>query len=252
MSRSTQALVLMLTLAVGAVVGVLAAGGDAPGGDLEAQIKALNERVAGLEKEITALKKNLPPGQAQEQAASAALQEINSLLRAGNTDQAKTDLKAFMAEYGNTNVGKQAQRLVQELSVVGKDSPADWGIAKWFQGESDINLAGDGTTMVVFWETWCPHCAREVPKLEKLYADYRGKGLQVIGVTKVTRSSTDDKVSEFLTERSVTYPVAKENGELSRYFAVAGIPAAAVVKDGKIVWRGHPAQLTNQMLEGWL
>jgi len=251
MSRSTQTLVLLLTLAVGAIVGAVAVGGETDG-DLAAQLKALNDRVAGLEKEIAALKKNMPPGQAQEQAAAAALQKVQALMREGKTGEAKTELKTFMAEYGNTNVGKQAQRLVQELSVVGKDSPADWGISKWFQGESDIDLGGDGTTMVVFWETWCPHCAREVPKLEKIYTEFKGKGLQVIGVTKVTRSSTDDKVSEFITQRSVTYPMAKENGELSRYFAVAGIPAAAVVKDGKIVWRGHPSQLTNQMLEGWL
>ena len=252
MSRSTQTLVILLTLAVGAVVGALAAGGEAPGGDLEAQIKALNERVAGLEKEIATLKKNMPPGQAQEQAAAAELQKIQGLMRAGNIDQAKTDLKTFMGKYGNTNVGKQANRLVAELAVVGKDSPADWGITKWFQGESEFKLDGDGTKLVVFWETWCPHCQREVPKLQKIYNDNKDKGLQVVGVTKVNRSSTDEKVTDFIAAQEVSYPMAKENGELSRYFAVAGIPAAAVVKDGKVVWRGHPAQLTDAMLQGWL
>jgi hypothetical protein len=29
---------------------------------------------------------------------------------------------------------------------------------------------------------------------------------------------------------------------------VTGIPAAAVVKGGKVIWRGHPAQLTDDVL----
>ena len=38
---------------------------------------------------------------------------------------------------------------------------------------------------------------------------------------------------------------------MSQHFNVSGIPAAAVVKDGKIVWRGHPARLTDEMIQGW-
>ncbi len=43
-----------------------------------------------------------------------------------------------------------------------------------------------------------------------------------------------------------------ETGKLTEYFNVSGIPAAAVVKDGKIVWRGHPIRLTDEMLKNWL
>ena len=45
---------------------------------------------------------------------------------------------------------------------------------------------------------------------------------------------------------------AKENGDLSKHFNVSGIPAAAVVKGGKIVWRGHPGRLSDDMINGWL
>jgi hypothetical protein len=39
---------------------------------------------------------------------------------------------------------------------------------------------------------------------------------------------------------------------MSDYFAVSGIPAAAVIKDGKVVWRGHPGRLTDDMINAWL
>ena len=52
---------------------------------------------------------------------------------------------------------------------------------------------------------------------------------------------------------AVSYPIAKESGDaLSKHFGVRGIPAAAMVKDGKVVWRGHPARLTDDMIEGWI
>jgi thiol-disulfide isomerase/thioredoxin len=242
---------ILAALTVSGVACGPAEGGDTPG-DLEGKLKAMAERLDALEKEVAELKKNAPPSQAQEQEAAQALQQVQLLLRDGKTEQAKTDLDAFMVKYGRTKIGSRARRLQQELSVVGKSNPADWGITKWFQGESDIKLGGNETTFVVFWETWCPHCQREVPKLQQIYTDLKGKGLQVIGVTKVNRSSTDEKVAEFIENQKVSYPIAKENGELSSYFAVAGIPAAAVVKDGKIVWRGHPATMTKEMLESWL
>ena len=74
----------------------------------------------------------------------------------------------------------------------------------------------------------------------------------MVGLTKLTRGKSKEEAMSFLQENNVTYPVAKESGDLSKHFNVSGIPAAAVVKDGTIVWRGHPARLTDDMLNGWL
>jgi thiol-disulfide isomerase/thioredoxin len=250
MSRSTMMLVMPLALIVGAIGGaVIASGGS---GDVASQVEALTQRVAALEKQLESIKQNLPPSPEQEQAAAQALRGISALMAQGKVEQAKTELDAFMKEHGRTQTAQQAARLADELAVVGKTSPSDWHIAKWFQGEEEIALNGQGTTLVVFWETWCPHCQREVPKLEKVYNDFKGKGLKVIGVTKVNKTATDEKVTEFIQTQKVSYPIAKEDGGLSTYFNVAGIPAAAVVKDGKIVWRGHPANLTDEMLQSWM
>ncbi len=88
--------------------------------------------------------------------------------------------------------------------------------------------------------------------MQATYDKYKDKGLQVIGLTKLTKSSTAEAVSKFIQDNSVGYPVAKENGKTSSYFNVRGIPAAAVTKGGKVVWRGHPARITDEMLTNWL
>ena len=75
----------------------------------------------------------------------------------------------------------------------------------------------------------------------------------VIGLTKQTRNITNAQVTSFIEEKGIEYPIAKEKQDfVSGHFSVRGIPAAAVVKDGKVVWRGHPARLTDAMIAGWL
>jgi hypothetical protein len=55
----------------------------------------------------------------------------------------------------------------------------------------------------------------------------------------------------FCKENGVGYPTAKEKGDISEYYGVRGVPAAAVVKGGKVVWRGHPSRINDKMLGDW-
>jgi len=247
---------------------LVAAAGSAAAQDkvdsLTLRVQALENRIATLEQTLTqklsAIEQKLaqPNAQApqppnpQEQEAMAALQKVNALVATGDYEKARLDMAEFMKTYGTTQAAARARKVNEELSVIGRDAPAKWGIEKWFQGEKDIDLTSAKTTLVVFWEEWCPHCRREVPKLQAIYDDLKGSGLQVIGLTKLTRNVTDEKAQQFLTEQKVGYPIAKEDGTLSTFFGVSGIPAAAVVKNGKVIWRGHPAQLDEAKLKSWL
>jgi thiol-disulfide isomerase/thioredoxin len=250
-TRFSLGLILMIVLTLGVACGASNAGSTE---DLEKQVQALTKRIESLEKELATVKAagGGQPNPQVEQQAAAALGQINQLVAAGKVDEAKKSLAEFQKKYSATRAGRSAGRLVQELGVIGKEAPTDWGIEKWFQGESDLDLGSDGPTLVVFWEEWCPHCKREVPALQAIYDTYNPQGLQVVGLTKISKSATDEGVTKFLSDTKVSYPVAKENGQMSAYFGVSGIPAAAVVKDGEIVWRGHPARLSDEMLKDWL
>ena len=172
-------------------------------------IKALSDKVDALEKRIATMERNLTQqlsriskqladgggrNSAAEAEAQTALAAVNRLIASGDTTKAKADMTAFMQKYGSTNAAKGARRAYQELQIFGKAIPSDWGIEKWFQGENDVDLSGTDTTLVVFWETWCGYCQREVPKLQAFYDSLKGDGLQIVGLTKVTKSSTAQKV----------------------------------------------------------
>jgi thiol-disulfide isomerase/thioredoxin len=215
-----------------------------------AEGEALAARVAALEDQAARLASaGAAPTTEDEEAARVLYTQIQAAVSVGDYALAKQLLAQLEAEYGNTTVWTRGgQTLSTELAIVGKPAMLEKAIS-WFQGEAKL---GDGVTVLVFWEAWCPHCEREVPKLQTRYAKLHDRGLDVVGITRVTKSSTDEKVKAFLQEHAITFPIAKESGTMSDYYAVRGIPAAAVVKDGTIIWRGHPGRLTDEMFEAWL
>jgi len=214
--------------------------------DLEAKVVQLETKAAAA----PALKQVKAPAanDADEQAAGALLKEATKASEAMNYDVAKAKLATLKAEYPTTRAARAAQRIDAELAIIGKPAP-DLSVEKWFQGNQDT--LSDGTTLVVFWELWCPHCKREVPKMTATHEKWGAKGLNVIGLTKMTRDTTEDAVTAFIKDNNVSYPMAKEAGGMSTAFGVRGIPAAAVVKDGTIVWRGHPGRISEDMLTKW-
>lgn len=220
----------------------------------------LEKRVADLEAKVAEIQKAGPanPGAAapsanpeEENAAGNLLKEITEAIDAAQFDVAKAKLAELKEKFGNTRAAKASARIESELEIIGRPEAA-LAVERWYQG-AETDIRGGEATLYVFWEVWCPHCKREVPKLSETYTKYNGKGLKMVGLTKQTRDVTDQQVTDFIKETKVNYPIAKEQGDsMSQAYGVRGIPAAAVVKDGKVVWRGHPAKITDAMIDGWI
>lgn len=183
-----------------------------------------------------------------EKEAGELYRKVQTEIKGGDIEAAKALLDQMKQEYGDTRIWRRAQRTQYELDVIGKKAPETYAI-DWYQGSADPN---QNTTLIVFWEVWCPHCKRAIPDLERTFQNYKDQGFQVVGLTKLSRSKTKEDVMSFITEKKVTYPVGQEDGTISKYFAVSGIPAAAIIKNGTIIWRGHPGVLLSEGIEKYL
>lgn len=214
------------------------------------RINQINEKLAAMEGKLGNSGPQKPDME-REREASQMLGEINSAVTSGNYEEAKKLLPEMMSKYSGTRAANAARSMAAEISVLGKDAPAELQIEKWLSGDP-VNLSGAKPTVLIFWEYWCPHCKREVPNLQKMYDANKEKGLKMVGLTRMSRDVEESTVMDFIKENKLTYPIAKEGGDMANYFSVSGIPAAAIVKDGKIVWRGHPARIPQDKLAEWL
>jgi len=106
----------------------------------------------------------------------------------------------------------------------------------------------EGKPMIVeFWATWCPPCRASIPHLNEIYAKYKDKGLQIVGITDEDRA----KIKKFEKEVPIEYAVGLDaNGKYAKPFGIQGIPHAVLVdKTGKVVWEGHPMSLKESQIE---
>jgi len=95
-------------------------------------------------------------------------------------------------------------------------------------------LAGK-LVVVNFWATWCRPCVVEMPGFSEIYEKYKGKGLEIVGVS--LDNDGWGKVRPFLAKNKVAYPIVI--GDQDLYLAFGGrnaIPTTVFVdKKGNII-----------------
>jgi len=230
------------------------------GRELELQVDALDARLDALDARIDekaeAATAKAGQADAREKEAFGVYQRVQKALAEENLELAEaalTELKTYTdvqpAMQVAPQLAMQIDLLKQQRDFIGKQAPP-LQAEKWFVGESSLDQGQ--ATLLVFWEVWCPHCRREVPKLQATYDKFKGQGLNVVGVTSVDNGKTDEEVMEFINEQEIGYPIAKIPSSMKDAYLVQGVPSAAVVKDGKVLWVGHPATLNDDMLSDWI
>ncbi|MDH4101494.1 MAG: TlpA family protein disulfide reductase, partial [Nitrospirota bacterium] len=99
--------------------------------------------------------------------------------------------------------------------------------------EISLNALRGKTVIVNLWASWCGPCRQETPALERLYKNFKGKGVEFVGV------AVDENlmnVNNFVREFGVTYPMGLDDtGTISRDYGANFIPMTIVVApDGSV------------------
>lgn len=104
--------------------------------------------------------------------------------------------------------------------------------------------------LVEFWATWCPPCRKSIPHLNEIYSKYKAQGLQIVGITDEDEAT----VKKFQRQVPMDYNVAINTpGTIYEQFGIKAIPTAFLVdKRGKIVWTGHPMELSETEIQSVL
>ena len=98
----------------------------------------------------------------------------------------------------------------------------------------NVELASLRGKVVVlnFWASWCVPCKQEAPDIEKIWQEYRKKGVVVLGLDSEDFSGD---AKSFIRKYGLTYPIVREPGnDLWGPYGVTGIPETRVIgRNGK-------------------
>lgn len=154
-----------------------------------------------------------------------------------------------------------AERLKPEDATLVVGSPVTTDVFSkldWVQGTGPKAWEPGKVYLFECWATWCGPCVAAIPHVNELHKKYAEKGLIVSGIN--VWEDGKDKVVTFVKNKGdgMSYNVAYtgKGGAFETEWlnpaGVTGIPHAFVVKDGKVVLKTHPMELTDEVIEGFL
>lgn len=85
-----------------------------------------------------------------------------------------------------------------------------------------------------FWASWCPACREEMPSMERLYNEYKNKGLVIVGIDFMERPGV---VEKYLKKTGLTFPILLDKyGKVADQFNAKLIPTTYIIdKKGKAI-----------------
>jgi len=93
-------------------------------------------------------------------------------------------------------------------------------------------------TVLDFWASWCPDCRRDMPNVERMYADFAPRGVQFVGLSFDTDAAAwQNAIGKFGVKYAQLSDQKKmRDSEVARAFGVKWIPSMMLVNpQGEVV-----------------
>lgn len=215
---------------------------DQIGQQLEAEFNAsVNEQIEYIKKFIAANKHSF--------ASLAAIEQLNP----------ENDLETFKVLHDGLNEKFPNSSYVQaftsrykELSKLAIGAEAPDIVMNTPSGEAlSLSSLKGKVVLIDFWASWCKPCRMENPNVVKLYAKYKDKGFEILGVSLDREKSAWEQAikDDNLTWKHIS-DLAFWNSTVVKQYNITGVPYTVLVdKEGKIIAKGLRGQELERKLE---
>ena len=188
----------------------------------------------------------IPPQSSQVEEVKRVVIEIQNHISAMEIDIAREKIDGLIQKYPVITDSVLFSKLVAEVGVIGREA-GKLEVLRWIQGKASFE--DSAVTLLVFWESWCPHCQDGMPGVETLYQKFQADGLNVVGATRIMEKATMTSVIGFIVDYKISFPIAKVTQDFASHFGVDGVPAAVLIKHGKVLWRGNPDRINETTIK---
>jgi peroxiredoxin/outer membrane lipoprotein-sorting protein len=159
-------------------------------------------------------------------------------------------LFVFRPPAGATRVERLAGLESEQNDLTGQ-AAADFSLTDLEGQRHRLSEQRGKVVMLDFWATWCGPCRIQMPAVERIYQEFKNKGLVVF---TVNQRETADRAKAYIQKYSYTSTTLLDSqGEVGRQYGVRGIPTLVIVgRDGTIVahWVGvHPESMLREGLK---
>jgi len=147
---------------------------------------------------------------------------------------------SVLSAYAASAAPNEGEEFVYSFKPVGSDK--------------EVTIKGlKGKVVVIdFWATWCPPCRAEMPHMKELYAKYKDKGLEIIGVSL---DRAEAPLTAYVKEHSIGWLQAfgPDAQKLAKECGIRAIPTIYIIdKGGKLhskLARGNLDKLIPELLD---
>lgn len=129
------------------------------------------------------------------------------------------------------------QKVKEELYPAGKEGTVvpDFKVKDKTGKEVSLSELRQGKKYVLidFWASWCNPCRKEIPNLKKLYAQYSGKGFEIVSISIDQKKADWEKA---LKEEGLTWPNFLDETGVAALYKVKFVPTMYLITaDGVMV-----------------
>ncbi len=150
----------------------------------------------------------------------------------GTPDERRALCRRIVEQYPESRTAELAKGSLRLLDAVGKPFELEFTDAIDGSTVSIERLKGK-VVVVDFWATWCGPCVAEMPEMKRLYAKYKGKGVEFIGVSLDQKDGGLDKLKAFVEREGITWPQYYQgdgwDSRFSSSWGITLIPSVFVV-----------------------
>ena len=115
------------------------------------------------------------------------------------------------------------------------DPMPDFGV-KTFDGARASRESLRGKPLIlIFWNTWCPKCMKELPEVKRLHEVFGSKGLDVLAVN-TAMNDNEARARAYWKEQGYAFPGAFDRYfETGQAFGVFSVPTVFLIDSKGIV-----------------